>query len=136
MSSKTLYTFGYLSGRSQRILQELIATQTPIVDVRFMPKSIGHYTWNKEALEQKEWLTYYWLQDLGNELYKDALTGQFQEPNIRLHDEVNGLIKLAAILDRHGRAALMCACSSKKTCHRIMVADLAKERLEVQVIHL
>lgn len=131
----TLYTFGYLSGTSQRILRELIAVKTPIVDVRYSPNA-KQYQWTKEALESRAGIIYYWLQDLGNELYKEALTGQFKEPHIRLHNKVNGLIELALILERHNRAALMCACSSKKICHRIEVAALARERLGIQVVHL
>jgi uncharacterized protein (DUF488 family) len=135
MSNATLYTFGYLTGRAERTLQELIALKTPIVDVRFSPDA-RQYQWTKEALESRAGIIYYWIRDLGNENYKSALTGKFQELRIKIHDKATGLIELSAILDEHGHAALMCACSSKKTCHRIEVASLAKERLGVQVIHL
>jgi len=34
MKEPTLYTFGYLATRSERIITELIAVKTPVVDIR------------------------------------------------------------------------------------------------------
>jgi hypothetical protein len=96
---QTLYTFGYLSSRGERIFKELIAVRTPIID--------------------------------------EALNSGFSEPHIKLHSPEVGLEKLQAILDEYKRAAIFCACSSKLTCHRIDVANLAKQRIAgLQVIHL
>ncbi len=131
----TLYTFGYLQSRAERIISELIAVKTPIVDIRFSPTS-HNYRYTQEALQSRPGILYFHIVELGNELYKDALTGQFAEPHIRLHARDEGLKRLKEILDTHKRAAIFCACSSKKTCHRIAVSELAKERFGVQVIHL
>jgi hypothetical protein len=93
----TLYTFGYLSTKSTRILSELIAVKTPIIDIRFHPES-KRYQWKKEALQKKLGTQYTWLQELGNEWYKQALTGAYTEPHIKLHAPDEGMVKLQNIL--------------------------------------
>jgi nicotinamidase-related amidase len=131
----TLYTFGYLSPKAERILSELIAMKTPVVDVRYKPTS-KRWQWTQEALQTRLCAQYTWIQELGNEMYLEALNGKFKEPHIKLHAPEIGLTKLKTILDEHGRAAIFCACASKKTCHRIAVAELAKEQFGVTVTHL
>ena len=136
MREKQLYTFGYLASSGQRVLHELIALAIPIVDIRLSPTS-RHYGWMKEQLEQRPGITYYWLRDLGNDNYKQAINGAFHEPRIQLHNEEAGLQRLAALIDQHGTVALMCACSSKKLCHRILVASKASAYIPgLQVKHL
>lgn len=134
MKEQTLYDFGYLSSRSNRILKELIACKIPLVDVRYSPTS-RRYEWTQEALEKHAGLIYIHVQELGNELYKDALSGQFTEPNIRIHAPEMGMTKLKAVLDEHGRAAICCACTHKGY-HRFHVAKMAEEQFNVRVIHL
>lgn len=136
MSERNLYTFGYLSGRSDRIMRELIACHTPIVDIRYQPVS-KRYDYHQDRLRRVAGIIYFHVPDLGNELYQEALSGKFDEPHIKLHDVDQGLAQLAALLDEHKRAALMCACTSKTKCHRILVARLAHERLPgLRIIHL
>jgi len=137
MNKVTLYTFGYLSSKAERTLQELIAVKIPVVDIRYSPNA-KQWRWTQGALKGQTGIIYYWLQNLGNENYKSALTGAYQEPHIKLHDPERGLIELENILEKHGgQASLMCACSSKKTCHRILVAQMVQERFEgLQVKHL
>jgi len=131
----TLYTFGYLSARSERIITELIAVRTPLVDIRYNPTS-RHWQYTQDALSKRAGDLYFHLVELGNENYQSALDGKYQEPGVKFHDLETGLIRLSVLLSDYGRAAIFCACSSKKTCHRIRVAELAKERLGVWVIHL
>jgi hypothetical protein len=131
----TLYTFGYLSARAERIFQELIAVRTPIVDIRFSPDSRNPH-WKQDAIAARPGIIYHHIQELGNELYKQALTGQFTEPHIQIADIDTGLTRLEAILQEHKRAAIFCACSSKTKCHRLTVATEAQARLSVQIIHL
>lgn len=131
----TLYTFGYLQGKAERIILELIALKTPVVDIRFSPTS-RHQQYTQAGMQSRNDILYFHIIDLGNELYREALTGQFDEPHIKLHEQERGLSALQEILNIYGRAAIFCACASKKKCHRITVAALAKERLGVQVIHL
>jgi uncharacterized protein (DUF488 family) len=131
----TLYTFGYLAGNSARVLSELQTVQTPIVDVRFSPTS-KRWQWQHEALVASLGDSYTWIKELGNELYKEAITGKFNEPHIKISSPETGLAKLNEILEIKGRAAIFCACANKTQCHRIEVARLAKEQLKVRVIHL
>lgn len=135
MKQQTLYTFGYLSSRSSRILAELVAVKTPIVDVRYSPTS-KRWEWTQEALSERLSWQYVWIQSLGNELYKEALSGKFTEPYIKLHAPDSGLARLKEVLDEHGRAAIFCACSNKAACHRMMVAELARKAYGVKVVHL
>lgn len=132
----TLYTFGYLKKSSGRALKELSLLQVPIVDIRYRPYSPTHPQWRKEYLEQSG-IIYYWVQELGNELYKEALARTFQEPQIKLHAPEEGIKKMAEILQRHGRAAIFCACATPASCHRSVVAHLLQEQMpKLKIIHI
>ena len=131
----TLYTFGYLTTKAERIFTELIAVKTPIIDIRFNADS-RNWQWKQAAIAARPGIMYHHIQELGNELYKDALSGHFTEPHIKLSDPDTGLARLGEILQEHKRAAIFCACASKTQCHRLTVANLARERLGVQIVHL
>ena len=131
----TLYTFGYLNSRAERIISELIALKTPIVDIRFNADS-KNWRYTQTAFMHRPGISYYYIKALGNEWYKEALANKHEKPHVKLHDEQTGLIELRSILDRHGKAAIFCACANKTTCHRITVANLAHEQLGVKVVHL
>lgn len=133
---QTLYTFGYLSPKGERIISELITVRTPLVDVRFNPDS-RNWRYKQETLQARQGAIYRHIVELGNELYKDALSGEYTEPHIKLHAPGEGLAKLKAILDEFGRAAVFCACSNKTRCHRIEVARLARAAWpELKIVHL
>lgn len=133
---QTLYTMGYLAGRADKKLRDLITMGIPIVDTRYKPES-KHMQWWKSTLEEDTpGLVYYWIQDLGNVNYKAALTGNFTEQDIRIKDIDAGIQDLADILKRHGKACLLCACSDKNRCHRSIVAKEAEKRLGVKVTHI
>lgn len=130
----TLYTLGYLAGTSKRKLADLMTLGVPVVDVRESPAS-QRWEWTREALEAKKGLDYTWIQDLGNLNYKAAIAGQ--DVPILIRDLGAGLEKLQAILVKHGHACIICGCVSKKTCHRIHVAEQAKLFIpRVTVYHL
>lgn len=136
MKEQTLYTFGYLSSKAERIIIELIALRIPLVDIRFNPTS-KRWEWTQDSLQSRLASLYTWIPELGNELYKGALTGKFTEPRIKLHAPDTGLVRLKGeVLDKYGRAAIFCACANKTTCHRMTVAGLAQEQLGVKVVHL
>ncbi len=135
MAQQTLFTFGYLSSRAERIITELIALKIPVVDVRFSPVS-RNWRYTQAAMQRRDGILYHHIVELGNELYKEALSASHTEPHIKLHAPETGLARLGAILDEHGRAAIFCACSNKTKCHRIAVAQLAQEQLHVKVVHL
>ena len=131
-----LYTLGYLSGRADKKLSDLIIMGIPLVDVRYNPDSKRMQWWKSTLEEDTPGLVYYWIQDLGNVNYRAALTGNFTEADIRIKDIDAGIQKLASILDRHGKACLLCACCDKNRCHRSVVADEAVRRLDVRVTHI
>ena len=131
----TLYTFGYLKACTNRTVEELKRTYCPLLDIRFQPHS-SRYEWTQSALKTSLGVLYHHIPDLGNELYKEALTGQFQEPRIKLHNVDRGLKALKDILDRYRRAAIFCACNNKG-CHRFEVATQAQAIIpELKIIHL
>lgn len=135
LHTTTLYTFGYLKTSVKRTILELKRTECAVVDVRFKPHS-SHWEWTQAALRDSLGSLYHHIPDLGNEPYKEALTGQFSEPRIKLHDVDRGLKQLKDILDRHRRAAIFCACTGK-TCHRFEVATQAAAVIpELKIIHL
>jgi uncharacterized protein (DUF488 family) len=130
-----IYTMGYLSARSDKKLRDLITMGIPIVDVRHTPDS-RKKRWTKEHLETIPGLTYHWIQDLGNLNYKAALTGNFTEADIQIKDMDAGISQLVDVLSKHGKACLLCACSSRTRCHRSIVAKEAETRLDVKVTHI
>ena len=127
---QNLYTMGYLHGSSKRTLTGLIATRTPLVDIRKSPNS-KRVEWTRDMLKQEPGLLYYWLPNLGNENY--ALRGMAP---IEIHDMDRGLIELEHILSLYGRACLMCACAYPGSCHRQVVASEAARRFGLSVVHL
>lgn len=134
-TKQTLYTFGYLSSKSERTLQKLKALHVPVVDIRYNPDS-RRPEWKRAYLERVKGLSYQWIQDLGNELYKEAITGKFTEPHIKLHNSDRGIELLQQILVVHDHVAIFCACTSR-TCHRFTVAELAAIKMpELKIEHL
>ncbi len=131
----TLYTFGYLSPKGERSIKELVTLGVPLVDIRYKANS-RRWQYGGTVLKQRLGDLYYHIPELGNEWYKEALTGAWKEPHIKLSDPEVGLARLKLILDANGRAAIFCACSSNKTCHRRLVAEMARERFSLTVIHL
>lgn len=132
---RTLYTMGYLAGRAEKKLRDLITMHIPLVDTRYNPVS-KHYRWTKEHLETIQELSYHWIRALGNINYKAALTGKFTEQDIKIKDIDAGINQLADILIEHGRACLLCACSDRNRCHRSIVAKEAEKRLGVKITHI
>ena len=119
---------GYLSARSDKKLRDLVTMGIPVVDTRFRPTS-KHPEWRKEYLEKIQRISYYWIQDLGNVNYKN------EEPDIQIKNMDAGIQMLADILERHGKACLLCACASKR-CHRFVVAEESVRRLGVRIAHI
>lgn len=135
VTTQTLYTMGYLAFRSEKKLADLITMHIPLVDTRYTPDS-KRWEWKREHLEQIQGLNYHWIQELGNTNYKAALTGKFTEADIQIKDIDTGIQKLASVLNRYGKACLLCACSDKNRCHRSIVASEAVKRLGVKVTHI
>jgi len=134
-AKQTLYTMGYLAGRADKKLRDLITMRIPLVDTRYSPES-RHWQWTKDALEGKQDIIYYWIQELGNLNYKAALTGNFTEADIQIKNIDVGINQLADILNEHRHACLLCACSDKNRCHRSVVAREAEKRLGVKITHI
>lgn len=135
LNMTTLYTFGYLKTSVKRTLAELKKMSIAVIDVRFKPHS-SHWEWTQASLRDSLGSLYHHIPDLGNELFHTALTGQFTEPKIKIHNIDRGLKQLKDILDRQRRAAIFCACTGKN-CHRFEVAEQAAAVVpELKIMHL
>lgn len=125
----TLYTFGYggrLGSELERHQKERDAT---VVDIRHTPfSSVRGY--NRPELEASLGAeNYTHIFELGNTNHK-SLDGQ-----IKIHNIEKGLARLHQILIGRN-AILLCGCSDYHICHRSLVAEEAKQKLQVEVIHL
>lgn len=132
----TLFTFGYLHSRAERIFTELIALHIPVVDIRYNATS-NRSEYLGEAIRQRAGIIYYAIPELGNKRYIENLNGKFTEPVVEIADLERGLDFLKSILDEHGKAAIFCACSNVSQCHRKkFVAEQAQRSFGVEVVHL
>ena len=98
-----------------------------VIDIRLNP-------WSRRAAFRRRQLSealrpmYGLLPDLGNVNYR---TGG----PIKLKHEERGLAHLAGYL-RDLPVIVMCACRDLERCHRRVVAERARERFGVEVVHL
>ncbi len=130
MTTPTLYTMGYLHSSSTRTLQELVALKTPLVDIRKSPHS-ERFEWDQDMLKSEKGLLYFWLEDLGNDLFGH------HNGDIQIHNLDAGMVSLSSLLDTYGRACILCACASPDGCHRLTVSDEAERRFPgLRVTHL
>lgn len=122
-----LFTLGYSGWTVEEITQVLNLHDALLADIRYKP-------WSRRAdmrhpsLQQTFRGRYAWIKDLGNENYnKDA--------TIKLHHAQRGLIELEGY-PRESPVVIMCTCRDLAICHRRVVAELARERLGAEVVHL
>ena len=127
MTYHRLYTLGYSGWSLSQITAALDEHQAVLVDVRYKPWS-RKTGMSKSSLQQRFRGRYVHLKDLGNVNYNN------DEPIELLHAE-RGLIELEGYL-RESPVIIMCVCPDLETCHRWVVADMASERLGVEVEHL
>ena len=135
LSQQVLYTFGYQQGHAEKTFCELIALQTPIVDIRYNPTS-KNWKYTQAVLSKRDGIIYHHLRELGNEHYHKARSGEPLEATMKIHNLDVGLEKLQTLLAEYGRVAMMCMCASVKHCHRHNVASEAEQQLKIKVVHL
>ena len=132
---QVLYTFGYQQGHAEQTFCELIALKTPIVDIRYNPIS-KNWKYTQSVLSKRDGIIYHHIQELGNEHYHMARSGEPLEATMKIHNLDVGLEKLQTFLAEYGRVAMMCMCASVKHCHRHNVASEAEQQLKIKVVHL
>ncbi|MCA9831535.1 MAG: DUF488 domain-containing protein [Dehalococcoidia bacterium] len=104
-----IYAFGYTGRQLDAVVDNIVAADAVLVDIRFTPRSRVP-TWNRKALETRLGERYRWAGDtLGNRLYKSD--------TIEIVDLAAGLDLIAEISEQHP-VALMCVCASPVGCHR------------------
>ena len=128
MTYHRLYTLGYSGWSLQRITAALARYDAVLVDVRLNPWSRFRKEMRRASLEQSLGARYAHIKDLGNVNYRGG-------GPVKLHHAERGLISLAKCL-QEDNVVILCGCRDLQTCHRLVVAELAAERLGVEVVHL
>lgn len=118
-----LYDLGYQEIKDrQLLLMTALKLHAVILDIRLSPRSRDP-KWNMKALEHDFSAgVYAHAPALGNKNYRD-----WSAP-IAIKDMAAGMAVLRAHLVVHP-VILMCACSIRETCHRLVVADYARDEL-------
>ena len=128
MTYHRLYTLGYAGWTAQQVEDQLLDLGGVLVDIRLSPRS-RKPGFSGSALRQRFGPRYTHIPALGNENYNRS------GAPILLRSEEEGMDRLAPML-QCWPVIVMCGCRDLATCHRLTVADLARERLGVEIWHL
>lgn len=131
----TIYTAGYGNQVPDQLFErlEMVADSLLVIDVRAIRKSWARaYTGpTVEDVVKKRGHDYIWLRQLGNANRNSPVR------QIRLIDEVIGMWALEQQIRRSGLPiVLLCAERLSKECHRSVVAEKLRVRLEADGDHL
>ena len=125
-----LYTFGYTTPGTGPAIEQLVALDVSIADIRYSPNSRVQ-KWRKSSLQN--WLGdhYLHIRELGNVNYNQP------GAPIQLFQSENGVSLVSERLQRGQHLALMCMCREVEECHRLEAArEVQVQFPEVMVIHL
>lgn len=124
---RPIFTLGY-SGSAVLPLREWLEREDSLlIDVRFSPRSRDPQ-WRQKNLQAVFGQRYVHVEAFGNENFRGGA--------IRLHDAVQGVKIVAAMLETNP-VALCCVCPGDPTrCHRSLAARLISEATGAAIIHL
>jgi len=124
-----LYTLGYNSFSFYEFLDKIKELDAVIVDIRFHPWAFTAF-WKQEFLAKKLGDKYFYIKELGNELY-------LEKGHIKIYDFDAGYAKLLPILEGEKPVILFCACEDYRTCHRKVIADKIVELDDkIEIVHI
>ena len=125
-----LYSVGYAPLLRVEQLQEVLAPNVLIIDIRYYPSSRWRPEWSRKRLMERFASNYCHIRELGNVNYR------FPKLPIKLLDADFGISRIVSLL-REGRdVCLLCACSDWRKCHRRVVAELLQnEIVGIQAVH-
>jgi len=125
-----LYTFGYTDVCSDAVIEQLVALDVLIVDIRYSPGS-RVAKWRQAQLQERLGDHYLHVQALGNVNYNQP------GAPIHLFQSENGVNLVGERLQRGQHLALMCMCREVEECHRLEAARKVQEQFPaLKVIHL
>lgn len=126
---KYVWTIGYQSEDAPRILDELFHPGDPeaccrlLVDIRYRPTSRLQPQWRRKRLQEKYRHQYRYLYALG---LKPSSSGF-----IKLVHEDAGMLCLESWLADGWDIVLLCACADEDVCHRTLIADQLRFRVQL-----
>ena len=125
-----LYTIGYASLKGVEQLQEALAPNVLIIDIRYYPASRWRPEWSRKRLMEKFAANYCHIRELGNINYRSS------ELPITLLDAKTGISQIISLLQNGHDICLLCACSDWRKCHRRVVTELLQsEVVGIEAIH-
>ena len=137
-AARTIYTIGYRTDGTMRLLLHLASQGCPIIDCRYWPwsKVPVYQQFDADRLSQVLGLYYLPMFSLGNK--------NFNKPGpIELVDQEAGILNALCWLESIGKVCLLCGCPDPAQCHREMIANLLLERSKreapqrhVHIVHL
>ena len=128
--SGLLYTFGYTDVCADEVIEQLVALDVVIVDIRYSPNS-RVAKWRQAQLQERLGEQYLHVQALGNVNYNRP------GAPIHLFQSESGVSLVGERLQRGQHLALMCMCREVEECHRLEAARKVQEQLpDVIVVHL
>jgi hypothetical protein len=126
----SLATFGYANKHTGQEIEWAMRVNPAalLVDTRYHPVCSWSKLWQWKTLE-KQWGTrYHWLGKwLGNVNHG---TGQ----PIQLANEQKGIVWIVQQLERGSTLILLCACPHYPTCHRRVIYEKVKTKLDDRLI--
>lgn len=124
-SERTIYTVGYMSTTLALLMEQLVALDALLIDIRFNPSS-RNPQWRQSYLVKYFGERYRHMQALGNANYQSNGPTKLVAPE-QAEIELSVLAK---------PFVLMCACGNHRTCHRTDAAQYLADQWQCKVEHL
>jgi uncharacterized protein (DUF488 family) len=121
-----IYTLGYNAWSREAVAAKIGDLGAWLVDIRFSPRS-ARQGFDQRAL-RADFPTYVWVQELGNQAFKEGGA-------IRLLDPRRGVERVVELLASRP-VVLACACRLVESCHRRVAADLVATATRLPLVHL
>jgi len=119
-----IFTIGYRNITRRDLEDKISENQAALVDIRYVPFSINPF-WTLDQLQRVFKSRYFHIKQLGNVNYKI-------KNSFKILDMESGIEILSPILEKYKNVFLLCSCKDLKTCHRLIVAEEIKKRLEIE----
>ena len=126
-----VYTVGYAGLEGLEQLQEFLAQEVCLVDIRYFPPSRWRPEWSRKQLTERFASNYCHVRELGN------INHHSLDLPIQLLDARLGISQIVPLLRQGRDICLLCACADWQKCHRRLVAELLQREMgDIQLIHL
>lgn len=124
-----IYTIGYNNFSFFEFRDKIKSLDAIIIDIRYSPNSYSSF-FNSKYLGDIFGNSYIHVPELGNKNYKNP------EKEFDIVDIEAGIKKIEEYTGLGFNCVLLCACYDFDKCHRKLVADKIKEKLNCEIIHI